>query len=115
MKTLLGTLLAVFLLTACSTTRADNTPPPEEAFQYGGISLPVSGKVLKTEYEKGIDVMYRVDVSIPAKDVQQLLKASNFAPGVTEDSQLVDGHRVYRKIIVDPGDPATVHLSLFTT
>ncbi|WP_410655454.1 hypothetical protein [Amycolatopsis sp. lyj-112] len=107
--------MLALLLTACSTPRVDDTPPPEEAFRFGGISLPAGGKVLKTDYQRGIDVMYRVDVSIPAKDVQQLLKASNFAPGVTEDSQLVDGHRVFRKVIVDPGDPATVHLSLFTT
>nr|WP_221472016.1 hypothetical protein [Amycolatopsis umgeniensis] len=106
-------MLAVLalVLTACSTGKPE-TPTPEEAFRFGGISMPASGKVLETKYERGIDVMYKVVLTLPAEDVPQLLKASNFAPGVTEDDQLIDGRRVFRKVAVDG---TTVRLSLFTT
>ncbi len=108
MKLLLAAL--ALLLAGCTTTQ--DTPKAEDAFEFGGISMPASGKVLETKYERGIDVLYRVVLTLPAEDVPQLLKASNFAPGVTEDDQLIDGHRVYRKVTVDG---TTVHLSLFTT
>ncbi|MEV6910951.1 hypothetical protein [Amycolatopsis sp. NPDC051071] len=117
LKTLLGVLLAAGLLAGCSPAPprddrgSQSAPTPEEAFRFGGISMPASGKVLKTEYEKGIDAMYRVDLTLPPNDLPELLKASNFAPGVTEDDQLVDGRRVYRKVTIDG---TTVHLELFT-
>ncbi|WP_414939581.1 hypothetical protein [Amycolatopsis sp. cmx-11-51] len=109
MKLLLAAL--VFLLAGCTTTQ-DPAPSPEEAFRFGGISMPASGEVLETKYERGIDVMYRVALTLPAEDVPELLKASHFAPGVMEDSQFIDGRRVSRKVAVEG---TTVHLSLFTT
>lgn len=98
------------LLAGCATKQAG--PTPEEAFRFGGISMPASGKVLETKYERGIDVMYRVVLTLPAEDVPKLLEASNFAPGVTKDDQLVDGRRVNREVVVNG---TTVRLSLFTT
>lgn len=152
---LLGSLLVVSLLTACSTTPPRETresgesrdgrtspsaPAPEEALRFGGISVPASGKVLGTQYDRGIDERYRVVVGLPAGDVTALLSASQFKTALTphtgplpdsvdgfdltkakslragEDSRHVEGHTVYRRVTVDDSDPATavVHLSLFT-
>ncbi|WP_409493676.1 hypothetical protein [Amycolatopsis sp. cmx-11-12] len=109
MKLLLAAL--ALLLAGCTTTQPA-APTPEEAFRFGGISMPASGKVLETKSERGIDVMYRVVLTLPAEDVPELLKASNFAPGVMEDDRLIDGRRVFRKVTVDG---TTVRLELFTT
>ncbi|GAB3717405.1 hypothetical protein GCM10027598_28120 [Amycolatopsis oliviviridis] len=109
MKLLLAAL-ALLLLAGCATP--PEAPKPEEAFKFGGISMPASGEVLDTKYERGIDVMYRVVLTLPAEDVPKLLAASGFAPGAMKDDQLIDGRRVYREVTVDG---ATVHLSLFTT
>ncbi|EMD23165.1 hypothetical protein B0293_25285 [Amycolatopsis azurea DSM 43854] len=108
MKLLLAAL--ALLLAGCATPQPG--PTPEEAFKFGGISMPASGKVLETKYERGIDVRYRVVLTLPAEDVPRLLEASGFAPGALKDDQLIDGRRVYREVTVDG---TTVHLSLFTT
>ncbi len=108
MKLLLAVL--ALLLAGCATPQ--EAPKPEEAFRFGGISMPGSGKVLETKSERGIDVMYSVVLTLPAEDVPELLKASNFAPGVMKDDQLIDGRRVNREVTVDG---TTVRLNLFTT
>ncbi|EME63682.1 hypothetical protein [Amycolatopsis decaplanina] len=108
MKTLLAVL--ALLLAGCATT--PDTPSPEDAFRFGGISMPSSGKVLETRYDRGIDARYVVVLALPAEDVPELLEASHFAPGVMEDDQLIGGRRVYRKVTVDG---TTVRLELFTT
>ncbi|MFC3451406.1 hypothetical protein [Amycolatopsis speibonae] len=108
MKLLLAAL--ALLLTGCATTQ--EAPKPEEAFKFGGISMPASGKVLETRYDRGIDARYVVVLSLPAEDVPKLLEASRFAPGVMRDDQLVDGRRVYREVTLRG---TTVRLELFTT
>ncbi|AGM09708.1 hypothetical protein [Amycolatopsis keratiniphila] len=108
MKALLAVL--VLLLTGCAT--APPSPTPEDAFRFGGISMPASGKVLETQYDRGIDSRYVVVLTLPVEDVPKLLEASNFAPGVMEDDRLVDGRRVVRKVTVEG---TTVRLEMFTT
>ncbi|WP_410648354.1 hypothetical protein [Amycolatopsis sp. cmx-4-54] len=108
MKTLLAVL--ALLLAGCAT--APPSPTPEDAFRFGGISMPAGGKVLETQHDRGIDSRYVVVLTLPAEDVPKLLEASNFAPGVMEDDLVVDGRRVVRKVSVDG---TTVRLELFTT
>ncbi|RSM81357.1 hypothetical protein DL991_07370 [Amycolatopsis sp. WAC 01375] len=108
MKTLLAVL--ALLLAGCAAT--PDTPKPEDAFRFGGISMPASGKVLETKYDRGIDSRYQVVLTLPAEDVPKLLEASNFAPGVMNDDRMVDGRRVVRKVTVEG---TTVRLELFTT
>ncbi|RSM62350.1 hypothetical protein DMH03_09540 [Amycolatopsis sp. WAC 01376] len=108
MKTLLAVL--ALLLAGCAT--APDAPKPEDAFRFGGISMPASGKVLEMKYDRGIDSRYEVVLTLPAEDVPKLLEASNFAPGVMNDDRIVDGRRVVRKVTVQG---TTVHLELFTT
>ncbi|OXM51930.1 hypothetical protein CFP75_12220 [Amycolatopsis alba DSM 44262] len=108
MKLLLAVL--ALLLTGCST--APPGPSPEEAFRFGGISMPASGKVLETQYDRGIDARYVVVLSLPPEDVPKLLEASRFAPGAMKDDQLIDGRRVYREVTAQG---TTVRLELFTT
>ncbi|RSN66054.1 hypothetical protein DMH01_06920 [Amycolatopsis sp. WAC 04182] len=108
MKTLLAAL--ALLLAGCATT--PEAPRPEDAFRFGGISMPASGKVLETRYDRGIDSRYVVVLTLPAEDVPKLLEASNFAPGVLNDDRLVEGRRVVRKVSVEG---TTVRLELFTT
>lgn len=74
--------------------------------------MPASGKVLETQYDRGIDSRYVVVLTLPAEDVPKLLEASHFAPGVMEDDRLVDGRRVVRKVTVEG---TTVRLEMFTT
>ncbi|KFU82872.1 hypothetical protein [Amycolatopsis lurida] len=108
MKTLLAVL--ALLLAGCATTPP--SPTPEDAFRFGGISMPSSGKVLETQYDRGIDSRYVVILTLPAEDVPKLLEASNFAPGDLEDDRVVDGRHVYRKVTVEG---TTVRLEMFTT
>ncbi|KZB87396.1 hypothetical protein [Amycolatopsis regifaucium] len=105
-------LIAAFALLSVGCTTTTPAPSPEEAFRFGGISMPASGKVLETKSDRGIDMRYQVVLTLPAEDVPELLRASNFAPGVQEDDRLVNGRHVYRKVKVDG---TTVHLELFTT
>ena len=108
MKLLIAVL--ALLLAGCATP--EPPPSPEDAFRFGGISMPASGKVLETKYDRGIDSRYEVVLTLPAEDVPKLLEASNFAPGVMADDRLVNGRRVVRKVTVEG---TTVHLELFTT
>lgn len=108
MKTLLAVL--ALLLAGCATTAP--SPTPEDAFRFGGISMPASGKVLETQYDRGIDSRYVVVLTLPVEDVPKLLEASNFAPGDLEDDRVIDGRRVYRKVTVEG---VTVRLEMFTT
>ncbi|WET78714.1 hypothetical protein P3102_32470 [Amycolatopsis sp. QT-25] len=108
MKILLA--VSALLLTACSTP--EPAPTAEDAFRFGGISMPASGKVLETKYDRGIDSRYVVVLALPAEDVPRLLDASQFDPGVMADDRIVDGRRVVRKVTVQG---TTVHLELFTT
>ncbi|OXM57467.1 hypothetical protein CFP71_07715 [Amycolatopsis thailandensis] len=109
MKLLLAAL-ALLLLAGCATP--PEAPKAEEAFKFGGISMPASGKVLETQYDRGIDARYVVVLTLPPEDVPKLLEASRFAPGVLKDDQLVDGRRVYREVTVQG---TTVRLEMFTT
>ncbi|MEU3765484.1 hypothetical protein AB0E55_10535 [Amycolatopsis keratiniphila] len=108
MKALLAVL--ALLLAGCAT--APPSPTPEDAFRFGGISMPASGKVLETQHDRGIDSRYVVVLTLPVEDVPKLLEASNFAPGVMEDDRLVNGRRVVRKVTVEG---TTVRLEMFTT
>lgn len=108
MKLLLAAL--ALLLAGCTTPQP--APTPEEAFKFGGISMPASGKVLETKYDRGIDARYEVVLTLPAEDIPELLAASHFAPGVMNDDRVVDGRRVVRNVTVEG---TTVRLELFTT
>ncbi|OKJ97592.1 hypothetical protein [Amycolatopsis sp. CB00013] len=108
MKALLAVL--VLLLAGCATPQP--SPTPEDAFRFGGISMPASGKVLETQYDRGIDSRYVVVLTLPAEDVPKLLEGSNFAPGVLNDDRVVEGRHVYRKVTVEG---TTVRLEMFTT
>ncbi|MFD5244586.1 hypothetical protein ACFWIW_08585 [Amycolatopsis sp. NPDC058340] len=108
MKSLLAVL--ALLLAGCAT--APPGPTPEDAFRFGGISMPASGKVLETRHDRGIDSRYVVVLTLPAEDVPKLLEASDFAPGVMNDDRVVDGRHVYRKVTVEG---TTVRLEMFTT
>ncbi|MEU3621072.1 hypothetical protein BS329_11180 [Amycolatopsis coloradensis] len=105
-------LLAALALLLAGCTTSEDVPKPEDAFRFGGISMPASGKVLETKYDRGIDARYEVVLTLPAEDLPELLEASHFAPGVMNDDRVVDGRRVVREVTVDG---TTVRLELFTT
>ncbi len=157
--TILSVVLALTLaVTACGADPDTETRLPRnspsgsatndnlaaEALSFGGIVLPPAAKVIGVDYNKGIDLIYRVAIEIDSGSVDTLLSASQFTTPLEQGRKVFmpaldgfdpdngsdiasaqdrlppQGERKYyaaREILVDRTNPVkpVVHLWLFTT